>query len=478
MKDKVFIAWSGSNAIAMKVKRILEEKHNYYCAIGGNSDNSSSFASVGDTVIQQIKTCNQAIVVFQNKVAHCPGCNRAENVVSNNLFFELGYVLSQYGQKKVHCVKRNGDDIVLPSDFDNSFVETICGAEGKTSTPNDDEFAEGIVRYFLERQKMSINTNKMYLINNRYMMHDYIRSHYSEQGSKCSDYELAQYVIFYMQASHMFGDGDAVSKEITAFRQDHHYDFSPELALAVNICLSFSAFAGSIHFNEDGNAYIEKNVFIKFRRDYDTFLKLLVSDEMGTFDNWARVFLYNHMSYGYNLFANNKKMDESLRMQAYALSLKATEDTEKAIQELERVAPVKESNDVVGILSLIRAYVYRNAFLCSRRLGKEEEALEWLRKTMNERISLKQNFEIGTIDSQLYENFAMEYYLSRLEYLENKEALGLDPFDCSIWMEEIETYISEHNEKKNETDYFNKVEFLFRRMAGDDDGDDDELLVL
>ena len=458
MKDKVFIAWSGSNSVAIKVKKILEDKYNYFCTIGGNADNSSSFASVGDTVLQQIKTCNQAIVIFQNKTLRCPGCNQETPAVSNNLFFELGYVLAKYGQKKVHCVKKVGENIVLPSDFDNSFIEPV-------RCENEDEFAEGIIAYFLARQKMSINTNKMYLINNRYLMHDYIRSHYSEAGSKCSDYELAQYVLFYMQAAHMFGDGDAVEREIAAFRQEHHYDFSQELNLAVNICLSFFAFASKVRFNENGDAYIEKSVFVKFKRDYEAFLKLLVADETGTFDNWARIFIYNHTSYGYNLFANNMEVDEAVRQAAYQHALDATYKTDEAIAELAAIAPIKENNDDVGLISLIRAYVYRNAFLCSRRLGKEDDALSWLEKTMEERVSLKQNFEIGTIDSQLYANFAMEYYLARLEYLQNADALGLDPFDCSIYMEELEAYIEDHKEKTSETDYFNKIEFLYKKMT-------------
>ena len=37
MKDKVFIAWSGSNSVAVKVKKILEDKYNYFCTIGGHN---------------------------------------------------------------------------------------------------------------------------------------------------------------------------------------------------------------------------------------------------------------------------------------------------------------------------------------------------------------------------------------------------------------------------------------------------------
>ena len=135
MKDKIFIGWSGNNDAALKIKRILENDYNYICCIGGNADNSSNFASVGDTVIQQIKSCNQAIMIFQNK---------ADGSISNNLFFELGYVFSSYGAKKVHCVKKGDEQIVLPSDFDNSFVEPI-------KAEDEDKFVDGIIKYFHRR---------------------------------------------------------------------------------------------------------------------------------------------------------------------------------------------------------------------------------------------------------------------------------------------------------------------------------------
>ena len=64
MKDQIFIGWSGTNNVALEIKKRLEAK-NYRCYIGGNADNSSQFSSVGDTVIQQIKNCNQAIMIFQ-----------------------------------------------------------------------------------------------------------------------------------------------------------------------------------------------------------------------------------------------------------------------------------------------------------------------------------------------------------------------------------------------------------------------------
>ena len=116
MKDKIFLIWSGNNIIAQKVKTILETEHSYICIVGGSFEAGGQMLTVGDTVIKQMKGCNQAIIIFQNK---------DNNTISNNLYFELGFVASSYGLKKIHCVKRKTDNITLPSDFDNSFVKAV-----------------------------------------------------------------------------------------------------------------------------------------------------------------------------------------------------------------------------------------------------------------------------------------------------------------------------------------------------------------
>ena len=303
MKDKVFIAWSGSNEIAFRVKSILEKKYNYVCSIGGNSDNNSKFSSVGDTVIQQIKSCNQAIVIFQN---------RRDGSVSNNLFFELGYVMAMYGMKKVHCVKRKNEEVILPSDFDNSFVETL------NESGDDEAFAKNIVSYFISRQKMSINENKMYLINNRYIIHDKIVSHYSESGSKCSDYELAQYILFYMQAAHMFGDEKKTRKEISRFKQQHNYEFSNELSIAINMCLSFFDMLTNIKYSEALNdVYIDQDTFWKFKNEYTNYYAEIIDDDIGTFDEWAKLFIYEHLNYAFMLFARNETNSTDITKMLY-----------------------------------------------------------------------------------------------------------------------------------------------------------------
>jgi hypothetical protein len=448
MKDKIFIIWSGTSDAALYVKKNLETK-NYKCIIGGNSDNNSRFASVGDTVIQQMRNCNQAIVIFQN---------RDDGMVSNNLFFELGYVLSMYGQTKVHCVRRSSEQVVLPSDFDNSFVEPIdCGS-------SDTEFANGIISYFFNRQKMSINENKMLLINNRYKMHDYIQSQFSEQGSKCSDYELAQYILFYMQAGHMFGDERKVYKEIKTFKDDYHTYFSDELAVAVNICITFFEMIMNIQMREDGEFYIDRVTFHKFRDNYRTYIDEIVDDDMGTFDEWANVFLAEHIGYAYGLYAFNPELSEENVKKNMEKSMYWAKKTLENIEVLNAAAPIRDNNDHKGIISLFCAYAYRNLYMSCKVLGNEDEAIKWLNKTKKERAALKNNFEVGSIDSQLYDNFAMEYYLTLVEYLNYGKKLGLDDDEIEDYMKEIEKYLRESKRITEHSKYVERIEYLYKKL--------------
>lgn len=447
MKDHIFIAWSGSNKIALRIKNVLETK-NYKCTIGGNADNSSKFASIGDTVLQQLRNCNQAIVIFQN---------REDGKVSNNLFFELGFALATYGQTKVHCVKKKGEDVVLPSDFDNSFLESV-DCEG-----DDDKFVDGIIKYFFERQRMSITVNKMMLINNRYLIHDYIQSHFSEQGSKCSDYELAQYVLFYMQAGYMFGDEKKVRNELKKFKDDYHAYFSDELSIAVNMAITFFDMLLSIKPTDDGGFYIDRSVFRHFKDCYVQYRNEIREDDTGTFYEWAKVFISEQLSYAYGLYSENPELTEE---KALANVVKCKEWAETSLDDfavLEKSAPIRDNNDHKGILSLLYSYMYRNLFLCYKALGDSEKELEYLKKTKKERTSLKTLFEPGTIDSMLADNFAMEYYLTLVEYLYYADKLGLDEDEIQDYEDEIRDFVIATKRQNDRSRYVDRIEALLKK---------------
>lgn len=447
MKDRIFLAWSGTNDIALKIKSKLEKKK-YRCMIGGNSDNNSTFASIGDTVIQQIKSCNQAIVIFQNK---------SDGSVSNNLFFELGYVMASYGSMKVHCVRKETEDVILPSDFDNSFVEPIKNIE------SDEDFVNGILDYFFKRQKLSVTENKMNLINNRYRIHDFIQSHFSDKGSKCSDYELAQYLLFYMQAAHMFNDEKDVLAEFSRFKNEFHTYFSEELSFSVDVCMSFMEMVREIKMTESGDMYIDRHVFRVFKDLNEQIYNDIEDDDTGTFDEWCKVFIGEHLTYCYNLYADNpdntpeskRKYIEKTKVWAYR-----TLDDLKALGE---VADLRENNDHRGLVSLFYAYVYRNLYICSINLNDGDE-LKWLEKSKKERTLLKNNFQAGMIDTQLYNTFRMEYYLTLIEYLGHAEELDLDEDDILDYKDEISAFVEESKKQHDQTKYIMRIERLVRDL--------------
>lgn len=449
MKDRIFVAWSGTNDVALKIKSILETK-SYKCIIGGNSDNNSTFASIGDTVIQQIKTCNQAIVIFQNK---------KDGSVSNNLFFELGYVMALYGSMKIHCVRRDSENVVLPSDFDNSFVEPIPNAN------NDEAFVEGIIDYFFKRQKLSVNENKMSLMNNRYRIQDYIQSHFSDRGSKCSDYELAQYLLFYMQAAHMFNDGVKVSRELKKFKEEYHRYFSDELNTSVDVCISFLDMVDNIKMDEKGDVYIDRRTFRSFREVNEELYSEMEDDDTGIFVEWCKVFVSEHLTYCYNLFADNPDNDED---QKRKYVIKTMEWANRAIDDLhnlEIATDLRDNNDHRGIIPLFYAYVYRNLFICSKYL-KDGNELMWLEKTKKERTSLKNNHQPGTIDTKIYNTFMMEYCLTLIEYLGYADELGLDKYDIEDYKDEIMTFVNESRKQSDNTIYLSRIECLCNSLRG------------
>lgn len=440
MKDKVFIIWSGSNETAVKIKRILEHDHNYICTIGGNSDNNSDFASVGDTVLQQIKACNQAIVIFQNK---------ADGTVSNNLYFELGYVFASYGAKKVHCVKRRNDNVVLPSDFDSAFVEPI-------DSDDEDKFVNGIIDYFLGRQKMSIDVNKMVLINTRYRIRDMIQKHYSENGSSCSDYELAQYVLFYMQAAQMFNDVKHVQEEITAFKRQHNHEFSEELDLAVNVCLAFFDLVSGIYINSAGKVCCDDDTFFRFNTRSKESLEELKDDDFGSFGIWAKLFIVEQLTYAHLLFAENVDNEQDMREMLYEKCISLAEQSLEIVAELEATTPCRENNDSVGLISLIKAYLYRNTFCCMEALGIENR-VHWLEKAKREHKSLIRHYDQGAIDSKLYDNFRMEYYLNLSEYMSYADDGSMDKFEKKMYLNEINKYLKLIEQEEDANIYVKKI---------------------
>ena len=138
----------------------------------------------------------------------------------------------------------------------------------------------------------------------------------------------------------------------------------------------------------------------------------------------------------------------------------------KSMEDMERLGEVTDlvgNNDMKGIISLFYAYLYRNLYLCSIKL-KDGDELEWLEKSKDERYSLKRYFQPGTIDSQLYNTFQMEYYLTLTEYMGHAEGRDIDEDDLESYSEEIEMFLKESKKQNDHARYISRIELLYHNL--------------
>ena len=358
--------------------------------------------------------------------------------------------------KKVHCVKRHNDNIILPSDFDNSFVENIMAS-------NEEEYVEGIVNYFLTRQKLSVDTNKMYLINNRYIIHEMLQVHYSDIGSKCSDYELAQYILFYMQSGVMFQDEAKILDELKSFKRQHYNEFSPELHQAVNLSIAFLEATSNLVGSDDA-VYITDESFRSYFTVCKNMLSEIKSDESGTFDEWAKLMLAENLSYISFLYASNPQIPSNLRNQLLNKVIDYAKQGLIFIDVLEKVAPCIENNDNIGLISLFKAYLYRHLFN-SHRMINSDEAEKWLSLSLKERQSLLQIFDTNSVDTKIYNNLEMEYYLILSEYIDYQQKDNIDEFEYMMYINEIDNFITKYQAEHNVHAYINKISHHRKQLS-------------
>lgn len=261
-KSRVFIVWNDKD-IANKVSEKL--KIYQYEGIVGGSDRAEGGRTIIDTVINEMDQCDQAIVIMKKK--------GTETQISANVYLELGYAISKYGSMRTHLYFIDYDYKDVPSDLSGVWVDdTLKTYEIKpTFAPtdwsvfkqidkmvdtlvaeknmrkavkdgyknelwrerNNDEIAESIVNSFTAHQKSVIREDKIKVLANYYHYRNYVIDHM--KSPHCSDYELAQYIIFLTQGAYMHDDLDDFKHYLEALHVNGR--MSPELNIAVKYAL-------------------------------------------------------------------------------------------------------------------------------------------------------------------------------------------------------------------------------------------------
>lgn len=75
------------------------------------------------------------------------------------------------------------------------------------------------------------------------------------------------------------------------------------------------------------------------------------------------------------------------------------------------------------------------------------------------------NFGQGSIDSKLYENFRMEYYLALTEYLMCADRIGIDRFDLKMYLDDVNGYLESVSAAEDENNvYIDRIGDYYKKM--------------
>ena len=128
----------------------------------------------------------------------------------------------------------------------------------------------------------------------------------------------------------------------------------------------------------------------------------------------------------------------------------------KFIDSLIAITPSNENNDSIGLIATFKAYIYRHLFNASLEV-KKEDSEKWLNLSLKERKNLLRNFDNNSIDSMIYSNFEMEYYLSLVEFLDYYDKSAIDQFDYMMYLSDLDAFISHFENRNNTYAYVQKI---------------------
>lgn len=394
MKGRIFIAWSGHNTLALKIKQAIETE-DYKCVVGGESGSANGLF-VGQAVLDQINRCNQAIFVVQKK---------DDGTISNNLMFEFGYALAKFNSNKIHVfyidIQENDDKI--PSDVKGIWADHYKTAE-------HENIADVIAQKFLSDQKYIIPEDKMAVVDSYYRMKELFKQY--AEAPYCSEYELAQYVLFFSQAAYQFSDmreGKECLRELFSSLKNP----TDELENAISFGIRYLETLENIQKSGD-LLYLSEDDF------FDTKNELLSIEENvnnwgeDDFTVWFRMLLYDLLNYAQVLFASMLDFDPEWRDQLL------DECNRYAGQCLELCDELLKNPANRHFAELYKAYMYRNLATAYKMQSRDVQLVfEALDNSRKMREGLWNHYsKAKLINTKLFETFEMEYHLTLSELLE------------------------------------------------------------
>ncbi len=439
MKGRIFIAWSGKNDIAKAVRENLVN-HGYEAIVGGK-DSHSKATHTGTIVIDEINSCDQAIILVQKK---------DDGRVSGNLLFEYGYCLAKYSANKIHIylIDIADNDDSIPSDLRGTLVDLI------TTTENEN-LIDDIVEAFLKDQKHTVPESKMNVINNYYNIKHHLKEYHV---SPCwSEFELAQYIMFFSHASYLFKDEKGAFDTIRELSNNLAAPCE-ELAQAINLSLCNVQLFLNIKKSEEV-IYITKQTYRSLNQSLKELERKAMGWEQTDFSHWFLTFLYDVNNYAQILCASCPELEPE---RAKMLLNESLEFVDKCLAQCDEL----DKNSLnQSFIKLIRAYMYRNRSLAYKALGYDRELIkEAVLQSSNMRWDLWNGYrEARRINSTLFDSFEMEHFLALSEKLEFID----DDWDRDDSIDECNEYVTRVKDlQKERTHFIDKIKnntLLFKK---------------
>ena len=458
MKGKVFIGWCGSTKLADEVKARLRDVD--FDGIRGGQTRADNYLYLGQAILKEIDSCNQAIFIFQKK---------EDGSISASTLFELGYALARIEANKIHVfyIDIPERDESIPSDLEGIWAEHLFNVD-------NEQIDERVVEKFLANQKKVFIGNKMSIINTYYEKRSAFEC-YADRPF-CSEYELAQHVVFFSQAAYMFNDVREGLEHLRRLEQ-RLSSIGPELMQSLRFAVAYLSFLQNIR-SVGETIYITRDEFRRTRDAFNTVLNGIEDWPDSEFKTWLQIMALESLNYIRILRSTDPALRPDQRDRLLARSVEFAQQTLDKCDALcgSPKRDISDESTNEQCVTLYRAYMYRN--LSTACLNKSEpdqaEANRYLILSYQERKKLLDYYKVRTISSRIFDTIEMEYYLAiseMLEFYEDEEVLEENVESCGDYLERIQDL---HQKK---TVFINKIEHnlvLFKEKTGYKPEEDEE----
>lgn len=416
--SKVFIAWCGLRGMnrAQMLKKYLEEScANLFCVVGGNSHSGGrgGDAFINSTILNQMKSSDQAILLVER--------HEIRKEISDNLFFEWGYLLAQLPHHKIHdyFIDMEEDDTHLPSDLKGVWKKLVS-TDGKT----DEQVVREIGDNFLAQSLyQTVEGNKMNLVI-RWDETKAIISQYITNPC-CSNYEMAQYLLYYVYAAKLFSEAileDALQtlEKFAATVENRSEEMNLALrggVLSLNMLKDIQS---------DGvNPYLGERDCDRYTTGLEQLCAAADALRDGELKLLTQVVFRNFLTFAYFLMMYSPDFLPEDKEDAYVALM---EESDRVVVDCNALE--EKSADYAEFCQLFRAYMYRGIYCALTEKSKttalseeEEKKVSYcLFKSLEERTKLFTRYQNENVGGLFYKNIEMEYYLALAEYLPLEES--------------------------------------------------------